>query len=848
MKQDKNHQNTNESGKKGLFGYILGGIGISVVSLLLVAYWLTTNVVAGVNETHQNKLIEIYTQQIQKNFDAVVTQQGQLLSDLAKRPAVVSAVDSNNASEVASVERQLLAETSGAISVHLISIGKGEINNDISPPLNFASLDLIRRSEQGQSVAMEILPLKDKYYIQAARPIRNGQIIGTLIVNLDIKFLSNTLELFDVQSGNLALEQKFESSPVQAIIQQGSKNANTPRTIKTVNRNWTLAFQPSDMIVQSNILKPEQILIPLGAVIAIVIISLFAAGQMLQTTVKKDAGNFTRYTRRLLTGQSIEVPNFKLSLFLAMAKNLARVKIKTRQPNVKEVTNPFNSPVYPSVSESVTQDMGTSTPQDDILDIDMNDEDMDILGINKESTSQSKRVQVQEKIFRAYDIRAVVGQLLDRSVARQIGLSLGSEAYERGEQTILVARDGRLSSVELTQGLIAGLTASGRDVIDLGLVPISMLYFAIQDLGISSGVMVTASHQPTNINGFKITLAGQDLAKKEIMGLYHRINNENFLSGTGKYSQEDITGKYIEKVFSDVQLGRKLKVVIDAGSGVAGGVAQQLLTSLGCKVVPLNCEVDGQFPSHFPDPGKEENLNELIATVKSSNAHIGIAFDGDGDRIGVVTNSGRIIWPDKLLMLLARDVLSRNKGASVIYDVNCSRRLQGLIVGFGGKPLMWQTGRSNLVRKMKETGALLAGNLDGNIFFKERWYGFDDAIYTAARLLEILAGQRLSIDELFAGFPDDVGTQEMYINVEDDAKSQIVERLAKAVVFSTGTSSTIDGLRVDFSDGWGMVRPCQTQSRLACRFEADNQASLIRIQESFKQELRIIDSSMEFPF
>lgn len=848
MKQDKTPQHTSQSGKKGLFGYILLGIGISVISLAVAAYWFTANVVTGVNEIHQAKLVEIYTQQIQKNFNAAISRESDRIGDIASRPDVIKGLTSGDPVIISDLEQRIKSETSGTISVHLIASGTARVDNSISPPLNFASLDLIRRVEQGQSAPMEILTLNNSRYIQVAQPVRNGRIVGTLVLNLNLEFLDNILSLFDTDSGNLTLQQQFNAETTQAILQYGAKSANARLIMSTNNPNWKLAYQPSDAIVSANILKPEQIMIPMAIVIIIVIVALFITGQMLQTTVKQDASNFTRYTQKLLTGQPIDVPNFKLSLFLAMAKSLARVKIKARQQKAKEVTSPFNSPVYPGSSESVTQEQGVTTPQDDILDIDMIADDVDILGINKSQAQQINKTLVQEKIFRAFDIRGVTGQALDRSVARQIGLSLGSEAFDRGEQTILVARDGRLSSVDLTKGLIAGLTESGRDVVDLGMAPISLLYFAFHELGIKSGVMVTASHQPANINGFKITLAGQDLTGKEMLGLYHRINNENYLVGQGQYSKQDVSEKYQERIFSDVQLGRKLKIVIDAGNGVAGTLAQELLTKLGCNVVPLNCTVNGQFPSHLPDPGKETNLKELVAMVKSSNAHLGLAFDGDGDRLGIVTNSGRIISPDILLMLLAKDVLSRNKGATVIYDVNCSRRLQGLIVGFGGKPLLWRTGRSNILRKMKESGALLAGNLSGNIFFKERWYGFDDAIYAAARLLEVIAGQRQSADEFFASFPDDVSTPEIYIPVAEGSKATTVNRLAKTAVFPGGTSHTVDGLRVDFSDGWGVVRESQTSSRIALRFEADNQAALIRIQESFKHELRTIDSSLEFPF
>nr|WP_196159204.1 phosphomannomutase/phosphoglucomutase [Reinekea sp. G2M2-21] len=458
------------------------------------------------------------------------------------------------------------------------------------------------------------------------------------------------------------------------------------------------------------------------------------------------------------------------------------------------------------------------------------------------------QINVSEEIFRAYDIRGIAGQTLTNDTAMQIGLAIGSESYDRGEQTIIVARDGRLSSPELSQALIRGLAASGRDVIDIGVVPTPVCYFASEHLRVSSCVMVTGSHNPGNHNGFKIVIGGNTLAGDEIKGLFHRIENQNFLSGTGNTTTQDVSSAYLARVCDDVKAQRPLKIVIDCGNGVAGTLAPQLIKGIGCHVLPLFCDIDGNFPNHHPDPSDPRNLQDLTRTVVETRADLGLAFDGDGDRLGIVTNSGKIIYADRLLMLLAKQVLQTNQGGTVLFDVKSSRRLKDLIIGFGGKPVMWKTGHSFMKRKMRETGAVLAGEMSGHVFYKDRWYGFDDALYTAARLIEILAGQNETIDTLFNELPQDLSTPELSIATSDERKFRVIEALQRNGQFSGGQVTDIDGVRVDFQDGWGLVRASNTSPKIVCRFEADNEASLRKIQNLFKQQLLGVDSQLQIPF
>ena len=460
-------------------------------------------------------------------------------------------------------------------------------------------------------------------------------------------------------------------------------------------------------------------------------------------------------------------------------------------------------------------------------------------------------VKVDPSIFRAYDVRGVVGKTLNTEVAHALGQSIGTLMSEKGLHEIVVGRDGRLSGPELAGALADGLRAAGIDVIDIGSVPTPVVYYAAYRFNTGCGVAVTGSHNPPDYNGFKIVVAGETLSEGAIQDLYQRIASGALESGgQGGLRQVDVAPDYIEKIISDVLAERRLKIVVDCGNGIPGAIAPQVLEGVGCEVIPLYCDVDGRFPNHHPDPSDPHNLEDLILAVKQTGADLGIAFDGDGDRLGVVTQTGEIIYPDRLLMLFARDVLSRQPGATVIYDVKCTSHLKGQILDAGGSPLMWRTGHSLIKAKMRETGAELAGEMSGHFFFKERWYGFDDGIYAAARLLEILAGdlQGRSPEEIFATLPSSVSTPELKVELDEGEHYRFMDKLRQHANFDDATLITIDGLRADWPDGWGLVRASNTTPVLVLRFEADNGAALKRIQQIFRKQLLAVDPNLKLPF
>ena len=460
-------------------------------------------------------------------------------------------------------------------------------------------------------------------------------------------------------------------------------------------------------------------------------------------------------------------------------------------------------------------------------------------------------VAVDPSIFRAYDIRGVVGRTLSKDVAQALGRAIGALMQEKGLREIVVGRDGRLSGRELVAGLCSGLRAAGIDVFDLGAVPTPVVYYATFRFNTGCGVAVTGSHNPPDYNGFKVVVGGETLAEEGIQDLYRRIASGALpADGHGGLREVDVAPDYTERVVSDVLAERRLKVVVDAGNGIAGTIAPALLEGVGCDVIPLYCEVDGSFPNHHPDPSDPANLQDLITSVQKTGADLGMAFDGDGDRLGVVSRSGEIIYPDRLLMLFARDVLSRQPGATVIYDVKCTSHLKGQVLDSGGSPLMWRTGHSLIKAKMRETGAELAGEMSGHFFFKERWYGFDDGIYAAARLLEILSGdlQGRAPEEIFATLPRSVSTPELKVEMAEGEHYRFMDKFRQQADFEDATLTTIDGVRADWPDGWGLVRASNTTPVLVLRFEADDAAALKRIQQIFRKHLLTVDTKLKLPF
>jgi phosphomannomutase len=458
-------------------------------------------------------------------------------------------------------------------------------------------------------------------------------------------------------------------------------------------------------------------------------------------------------------------------------------------------------------------------------------------------------MRIDPSIFKAYDIRGIVGKNVDEAFAEHLGRAFGSEARAAGEKAVAVGRDGRLSGPGLAAALVRGLQSTGLDVVDLGPVTTPMLYYVAATRGqhgCSSGIQVTGSHNPKDYNGFKMVMSGRAIYGEDIQKLKRRIEAEDYTVARGRSARMDILAEYAHRITSDCRLSRPMKVVVDSGNGIPGASAPAILRALGCEVIDLYSKVDGDFPNHHPDPSKPENLEMLKAVVHATGAEVGLAFDGDGDRLGVVTAGGNIIYPDRQIMLFARDILARHPGGQIIYDVKCSQRLPVAIREAGGVPLLWKTGHSLIKAKLKETGAPFAGEMSGHLFFGERWYGFDDAMYTAARLLEILS-RHADPSAFLDALPTSFSTPELNVACAEtvdggEHHAVVAELLARVadgrLAFAGGEVGTIDGLRVDFADGFGLIRASNTTPVLVLRFEGHTPEALQRIEQQFMQVLR----------
>jgi phosphomannomutase / phosphoglucomutase len=792
------------------------------IFIVLLLIFLLLNTIAGfylyqhlvIQKQKENLALmsEKIVQERQSDLTHFIKQQRKQLQSLADDNLLKQLLTEPN-SELQTVTEKGLEERLNAIQVRIIPIGSATKTDEGKVPIRFSELDLILRSEKGEMQFPEAIQIDKDWLIHWVIPVKKeNQVVGTIFVSLHAEPVFKRFRTVDLTLGKFEFLQEFSASPVQTLNQLGESATETSAISKIPDSYWSIKFTGSDTFKASATAPLTLwILIVLAMAGVSLIICWLASRFAYMVMLRKDTGQ-----------------QQSLQQVVSLAKQ-----------NVDELP------------------AGLLYQNKDVLDVEIIEEDQKILGID-ESTGKQTGISnlpaidassIPAHIFRSYDIRGIYGKEITLDLAFKIGQAVGSEALDQGEKSIVVARDARIHSEELTRALIKGILRTGCYVINIGVVPTPLLYFATFHFSdTNSGVMVTASHNPKEFNGFKVVMQNQALSDNGVQELRERIISQRLHQGVGEETPREIIKDYIDRIFSDVAIAGNIKLVVDAGNAVPGIVAPQLFEELGCEVIPLYCDLDGNFPNHEPDPTVEKNLQDLIAKVKETNADLGVAFDGDGDRLVVVTPRGDILWPDRLLMLFAKDVLQRNPGADILFDVKCSRLLNQVISGYGGRPIMWKTGHSPMKAKMEETRALIGGEYSGHIFIKDRWYGFDDGIYAMARLLEIITLRDQKIDSIFAAFPSQVATPEIRITVADQEKFAIMTAIVESAKFPNCVVNTIDGLRADFEKGWGLVRASNTSAALTFRFEAETQEELDRIKKAFKQEIHKIHPHLILTF
>ncbi len=850
-----------QSARNAIWNHAIPAIAtgvIGVVAMIGLVWW---QLVVSSNETYIRQQMNLLNQAYAGHFNGQIQAIKRRTDALANATETVNTLVSGDPAEIRALSERLTAQHGYAKRIEIFPKGEAEMDQRGSAAISFAAIDVIERAEKAPFVGPEISNAQEDLLFVAQPILQDGVVRGVLFIALDkngllfepLSAMGNTAEF-----GQVKIVQKVRASETDVFKFGRPGSAEGAIETPLDAPQWTMVFEPN-----SAALSPSNQITSLVTAAA-VMLGFFLAGiafsfSSLSRKVQKDSDTLADYLSQLMRGRSPSMDAYELPMFqqLAMAAvqhKQGTVAKKERAPAGKG--DPADLLADGDDDEIATLDAGeAATDKDDLLDdddsfleVDASKDAQENFGIevSEDVGPLEMGLDLSDDIFRAYDIRGITTKNLTEDVVYWIGRAFAAEARSKNQQRVAVGRDGRHSSAPLRDSLARGLNEGGCDVIDIGQVPTPLLYFATHALDTGTGIMITGSHNPPDYNGLKMMIAGETLAEERIQGLKQRLIDNELTDGEGEIEEMDLNDHYLDRVLESVVVAQPCKVVVDCGNGVAGELAPKLLQELGCEVVPLYCNIDGDFPNHHPDPAEPENLRDLIDVVKDEKADLGLAFDGDGDRLGVVTPSGDIIWPDKMLMLFAQDIVGRNPGADIIYDVKCSRHLNNVISEYGGRPIMWRTGHSHMKAKLKETGALLAGEFSGHICFAERWYGFDDALYSAARLLEILGSESKSVDEVFAQFPVTFATPELKISTTEQRKFEVIDALAKNADWGDGTVTDIDGVRVDFADGWGLIRASNTSPVLSLRFEADGQAALERIQGEFRTALNGIDPELSF--
>lgn len=764
---------------------------LCVVILIAGFYWAKQIQLPREHELQLHSITEFAADQQRSNVNRSITQLQDRLQALSRSPQLHIALSTNNQQQIQAIESSLALQFPEASSGQIIAIapmGIADKNSETQRLHNHIEIGMLAAVIKDKSIHAEAYRHKDQWILSMALLVDPQ---AAIFIRFPVKMFQTVLHNQSANHFYSELAQRYKDRRDVVIHSTGQPLKEFQKTRKLNVPGWELNIAPQQDM--ADIVKIDGTIIWLLAVLSL---SLIAASHAIF---------YSRSTAQSRVPKHTVAPKYDVDVHDILDNN------SPAQP----------LPVSPPL---ITSDTSSETLTD--TDADENTDGDSHLASN---------------CFRAYDIRGVADRDLSDKLCSDIGRAFGSEMQQRHERKILLGRDARLSSPRIHAALVQGLLNTGTDVVDLGIIATPMLHFASQSLDIGNSIMITGSHNNADYNGMKISLQGQTISADDIQRLRQRIERQDFNSGNGEQSSESIEEAYIERITNDVVIAQTLKVVIDAGNGATSNIAPRLFQELGCEVIPLFCKLDGNFPNHAPDPTASDNLKALRETVASHHADIGIAFDGDGDRVAIVSSQGQCPHADQLLMILVDDMVGRNPGAEILFDVKCSRLLPRQIVDNGGRATMWKCGHANMKRKMAESGALLGGEFSGHIFFKERWYGFDDGMYTAARLIETLSLSGTTVDEALAALPSMCSTPEIIIPVADEEKFSVIEKFRQQQEFSDAIITDIDGLRIDFHDGWGLIRASNTGPAITLRFEADSEEHLASIRQGFKVILGCID-------
>ena len=824
-------------GGRALVVYLLPTLLVGIALMVVVALFAQQAIHSGASRSARATAQSV-SEAVAARLAGAVTARRDLLALVLSEGRAAAALSSGDPSAIKAEEAVIQQRVAGLLQVRLLPRDASQPDPAGAAPLGYAGLDLLRRTvDSGRPSAAEIHQIKSGApYLAMALPVNvAGGNAGVLFAAWDMRFLVGLLEQSPAFQGRLQLVQGGDGGYVLAKGPGGHDGPLTEGAVEVPDSIWKVSYGTDpDTGGMGGLLTMASVVAAGGLAL---LLSVFLQWRALARDLRADMGTLVNLGEAILrrengAARQAQVASTRdaIALLSQYARESREMPATAAAPAVRRAVPMAGLP------ESRTQGM------------EVEELDSDPAELLAARPRKAPKIDIPDTLFRAYDVRGVVGQALTGPFAELLGQAVATLVQEQGGHRVAVARDARPSSPQLAEALVRGLNAGGCDVLDIGQAPTPLLYFAMHTQPVQAGVVVTGSHNPADYNGFKIVIGDRVLDGDELLALRRRMLEGVFSQGNGSIERVDLVAEYVEAVVREVQLARPLKVVVDAGNGVAGDLAVATLEALGCEVVPLFCEPDGSFPNHHPDPSQPDNLASLMLEVQAQDADIGIALDGDGDRLGVIDNTGANVWPDSILMLLAADILGRHPGVDILYDVKSSRHLASFILGHGGRPIMWKSGHSRMRAKMLETGALLGGEFSGHLFIKERWFGFDDAVYAAVRVLELLALEPRGASELFAELPSSPSTPEYHLMLEEGQSRELMRALDAHKVFDDARLVELDGLRVEFGSGWGLIRPSNTTPSLTFRFEADDERSLEEIKSRFRDLLRRVAPDMQAPF